>query len=90
MIKKGSFVFVRTVNGGVAKGHLLEDYRPTFTAVIVREDGSELILPGWRIESVEIASDERDDRDHEERDRFDDWSPAEYEPSPYDGTYSEE
>jgi len=58
-IEKGSLVRVRTTNGGEKCGHLLEDYVPTYRAVVGRMNaftggfGAYAIIDATRISSIE-------------------------------------
>jgi hypothetical protein len=51
---KGKMISVYTTNGGFITGLLLETYRPTFSVVISR-NGGYIVIPAWRIKSVEAA-----------------------------------
>lgn len=53
-IRKGTMVRVLTVNGGEVVAALLEDYAPSFRAVISRGN-SYLIFSAWNVKRVEVA-----------------------------------
>ena len=55
-IPKGTSVRILTTNGGEAEGALLENYVPSFAAYIARPGGLDLIVPAWRIKSIEAIS----------------------------------
>jgi hypothetical protein len=53
MIRKGTKVSLTTTNGGKTARILLEDYRPTYAAVISDQTGGYIVVPGYRIKNVE-------------------------------------
>lgn len=58
-LAKGTEVLVRTTNGGEATGKLLRDYIPSYL-VDMEINGASVVIPGWRIKSVTVASPAND------------------------------
>jgi hypothetical protein len=52
MLSKGTLVKVRTTNGGETIAHLLQNYRPTYDAVI-EIYGQCVVISPWHLLSIE-------------------------------------